>query len=246
MFATRTSRSPQPIYQGRPLGRWLVDLNEGRWPARMQAEQVLREAGTNALPFLVDEIQARDSLPKFLLVEILGTKLSAKLGITSAWLHRARAVEGLRALGDAAKPAIPHLVCILEDVRFTDPAASALVAVGRDGVCSLTNGLVSTNYFVRETAVAGFHGYVYGHRRQNTDELEMVGMAVAPVLMGSLLSADWDNQEAPDLPMTGQSGWGRWSVPGGSHGWVFLLILSSTSLITSAGGSGVTSTLSGT
>src|SRR5437899_940581 len=55
-------RPREPVYQGKRLSEWLADLNcAGRGQINQEAENAIRQIGTNALPFLVTDLCTLDS-----------------------------------------------------------------------------------------------------------------------------------------------------------------------------------------
>jgi HEAT repeat protein len=91
--------------------------------ARQQAFLAIRDAGTNAVPFLLREIKRGSAID--------GTR-------------RAGVVEALEALGGFGQPALPKLteITLQGDERSAETALWALSRMGRPGVEAMTNALV--------------------------------------------------------------------------------------------------------
>ncbi|MBI3876530.1 MAG: HEAT repeat domain-containing protein [Verrucomicrobia bacterium] len=134
----------EPRYEGRPLGDWLTDLNGPDAAKRQKAVAVIRQAGTNALPLLIEMIQARES----------PAALSAPVPAST---RRVQAVKGFLILGDAARPAIPALTNLLSTSSMPSPVALALSKCGREGVAAVIAALKSDNSRVRAAATEALH-----------------------------------------------------------------------------------------
>src|SRR5579872_4898885 len=59
-FAWDVLRQREPVYQGKPLSVWLEGYERGGW-ARQNADEAVRQAGTNAIPTLLRMLQEKDS-----------------------------------------------------------------------------------------------------------------------------------------------------------------------------------------
>ena len=96
------TRSNEPAYQGRPLGKWLRGHPKEYYPAVLAL-------GTNALPYLLAELQATDSR-----VSQWGQKVLAKASIGPLWRtardRRYRAGIGLQILDTNAVPELLDMI----------------------------------------------------------------------------------------------------------------------------------------
>ena len=58
-------RRVEPVYNGKPLTFWAQQYGSNNWSGRKElareAEFAVQQIGTNAIPFLLDLMQARDS-----------------------------------------------------------------------------------------------------------------------------------------------------------------------------------------
>jgi HEAT repeats len=157
----------EPVYQGKTLTQWLNWLDDGEadginshWlPSftrrQIEAADAIREIGTNALPFLLEDIHSHPSEQalRFKLLRLLhmdgfgigfGRKTYFASDVTSEDRIRWRAAQGLSALGPLAKPAIPELTRLLFTNYFHSSikeSAYALAGIGADGIAVLTNSL---------------------------------------------------------------------------------------------------------
>ncbi len=140
-----------PRYAGRTLYEWIAELQSTDplakpLPAdvlsrRENAEAAIRAIGTNALPFLMADLQADYGLKEtihvwisrlpFLNVQVPST-------VQDRW---ARGIIGMEVLGPIAKPWLPELATMATNNIDTGPRA--LVAVGPDALPAITNLLNS-------------------------------------------------------------------------------------------------------
>src|SRR5262245_65199958 len=72
-IATIMSRPSEPVYQGKPLSTWLEELRVS-WPGAgsAKATEAVKVIGTNALPYLVSALKAKDSRLKLKLAQLFG------------------------------------------------------------------------------------------------------------------------------------------------------------------------------
>ena len=139
---------PEPVFQNRRLSEWLLDYSQSR-SNRAAAEAAIRAIGTNALPYLVSELQRTENADvgraKKKVEERLKTRIVS--GADRAYL----ALAGLEMLGTNAAPAIPELIELFRDAEpyygGQDPAYQASRALKRIGplatpalIAATTNG----------------------------------------------------------------------------------------------------------
>jgi hypothetical protein len=114
-----------PYYQGRALTSWLQDYAnpihnlrnvrdlrklDSAFSRRFKdAEHAVKEIGTNALPTLLQLIQARDSGLKKFSLGVVGNQSSLRDYMTSAKEKRDMAFVGFMLLQKDALPAVPQL-----------------------------------------------------------------------------------------------------------------------------------------
>lgn len=173
-IVVRGPRTPDPVYEGRPLSQWLspsyLYTASAAGPIRIwtstqeKGDEAIRALGTNSLPVLLALLAARDNP--------LQTKYYAWLQRHPTW-HRppypARqknecALAGLAALGPAAVAAVPALAAMV--VRPSNPTGqmNALFALSRLGTNAaealpeLTAALADPHPLVRAGAAACLGG----------------------------------------------------------------------------------------
>src|SRR5262245_53725289 len=109
----------EPEYEGRKLSEWVVRV----WapePEVNGAENAIRHIGTNAIPFLLKWIQYEPSLRRIKWLEEADEFVSRYTGLWTAVKKRiiaVRAIDAFRALGPAARAAIPELIRLLNDPK---------------------------------------------------------------------------------------------------------------------------------
>jgi HEAT repeat protein len=181
------SRSQQQVYNGKSVSEWVGDLDLKKpKDVRDQAQENLRQIGTNAIPFLLKEMSD------------LG-ELWQKIGVTNfddsqedlARLNNVRLA--FKTLGPIAKPAFPALVDMLNSGKNTDSAALALTQIDPQlAVVTLTDDL--TNKFIGARIAAA--GYLF-EVRSNAD----IALAV-PNLVQCLKDESPDKSDSFDLIIT--------------------------------------------
>jgi HEAT repeat protein len=134
-----SSQGQEPSYQGKPLSRWADDMTLDHSKAvRDQAQEAIRQIGTNAIPFLLEELRA--------LAEINLTNYN-----TPEWQDRRYRIHtAFAALGPIAEPAIPSLTDLMNgSSSATACAAYALAEIGPKGVIPLVKTLTNGSLEIR-------------------------------------------------------------------------------------------------
>jgi HEAT repeat protein len=159
LYASRTN---EPSFQGRKLGEWLANIENTEDSEPETARNAVRHIGTNAIPYLLEMMQAEDSKLKETFNNLVSKTHIYRLRISDAGLKHSRAFLGFWALGPQASSAIPELKALARNPKFVSTAARALVEIGPAGVEAAVVGLADTNAIVRrQTAGAlGFPGIV--------------------------------------------------------------------------------------
>ena len=131
------------VHEGKAISVWISELRDRHSQVvRDQAKEAIQQAGTNALPFLLDELRTLGSLWQNDLTNFYNTPALVE---RQMWLRAA-----FEALGPVAKPAIPQLRARMNENGFVadtvqyalaqiDPAAAAII---------LTEALTNSNYYV--------------------------------------------------------------------------------------------------
>ena len=135
LAAWLTFRSTEPAYQGKRLSTWLWELEvspDTVSPSWKESVQAIRALGTNALPWLLARLPARDSRLKVQTVGWVQDALGLDFEDSLADVQRRRALAGFQVLGRAAEPAIPQLTALVSaaDVETAASALTALAGIG--------------------------------------------------------------------------------------------------------------------
>jgi HEAT repeat protein len=154
------SGTREPEYEGRKLTQWLEELRHPSSPsplARTNAMIAIRQMGTNAVPYLVTMLHAKDSRLKTKCMDLLSRLRWVNIQFRDDYLRRDDALMGLGVLGPDARAAIPDVAKLLDDRRHAQMAAYTLHQIGAEAVPVLNLALKSTNTWTRSQA-AGFLG----------------------------------------------------------------------------------------
>jgi hypothetical protein len=128
MLVLAYNPASEPSYEGKSLSAWLREVPDNEDPDERakRAENAIRAMGTNALPRLLQMLEARDSkLKERVRSVLLRQKLIRFRFSPSARFQRAMACRGLRVLGPTAAPAIQSI----EENLFSHDADMSLPGV---------------------------------------------------------------------------------------------------------------------
>jgi HEAT repeat protein len=119
---------------------------------RARAEAAVRKVGTNAIPWLLVELSAKEATRG----DELPTNFCSGAAIGRRWL----AATAFEVLGSSAKDATPNLIPLLDDKQTSYTAATALGGIGVGSIPVLTQALTNTHSCARESAarVLGLFG----------------------------------------------------------------------------------------
>jgi HEAT repeat protein len=183
-IAGAVSSSREPEYEGRKLSQWLEDLRRpssaspsASLLARTNAMIAIRQMGTNAVPYLVRMLHAKDSRLKTKWMDLLSRQRWIDFHFHFDFERRGDGLRGLGILGPAARAAIPDVAKLLDDRNFAQQAAYTLHQIGPETAPVLSQALKSTNTWTRSRA-AGVLG-VSGDK------------ASVPSLMAALKDSDF-------------------------------------------------------
>ena len=170
------SRRVEPVYDGRPLTFWAQQYGSNNWRSGGKnlargAEFAIQQIGTNAIPFLLDLMQAQDSDLKKRLRQHLPRTWHDQLHLKdkSGDLRRVGA-HGLAALGTNAPAAVPALIKLAKqnpDVDGRYIAVFALRALGATAEAAIPfyiECLTNKDATIRNEAAVGLA--LIPHRRE--------------------------------------------------------------------------------
>ena len=131
-------RLREPVHQGRRLSVWLkaYELNglagAESWQVRVEqqeADEAVRQAGTNALPTLLWMLRAKDSALKVNLMALAKRQHFIKIKYTPAEELNYRAYWAFGVLRAKARSAVPELIEIADQNISHDSRCYALAAL---------------------------------------------------------------------------------------------------------------------
>jgi hypothetical protein len=161
----------EPRYQGKRLSVWLRSLD--RSPMQFHASglvvdtnhpaaQAILHMGSEAVPFLIRELRARDSAAKIKLMELLRKQSLVPIELTPAFVRQRGAIEACFALGPTAKAAIPELTERLSESRISQTTRTfALAAMGPDALPFMISALTNRDPQVRICMASAFRNVPY-------------------------------------------------------------------------------------
>lgn len=150
-------RGPQePVYEGKRLTEWMENIGSLNAPeADRAARQALRAIGSNAVPWLLDQFDRRDS-PLRVVLNALYDGPPRSTPRYEMQTHREQlVVTALSQLGPGAATALPGLAARLDDSPRRNAAAWAMSACGTNALPFLLRALASTNLQVAGASVTG-------------------------------------------------------------------------------------------
>jgi hypothetical protein len=159
-------RPVEPVYNGKPLKFWAQQYGSNNWSRRKElareAEFAIRQIGTNAIPFLLDLMRARDSDLKKGLRQRLPRGWHDSLHLNdNSGQERRMGAHGLAALGPNASAAVPALINLAtqhpeEDGRYI--AVFALRTLGPAAEAAIpfyVQCLTNKDHTIRNEAAVG-------------------------------------------------------------------------------------------
>jgi HEAT repeat protein len=142
----------EPAADGRSVTHWLENLEDYDSDEPNAAAIALRKIGTNALPWMVQEMKREKSKTRRWIESQIKRQSLVKFRFADEDAHRNHAATAFEILGDVAAPAIPELIRLLE-AEHADPwVQQALVYIGPASIGPLTNALTSSNADLRQHA----------------------------------------------------------------------------------------------
>jgi HEAT repeats len=128
---------PDPLYQGKRLTSWLQEyadaggLTDQTW--QRDADQVVREIGTNAFPVLLNMLQVKDSELTLKVLDLAKRQRFIKLNHVPAQVRNHEAGHAFRILGSNASNAVPALIKIYRPDDSAESQSAILLSLGHIG-----------------------------------------------------------------------------------------------------------------
>lgn len=141
----------EPSYGGRTLAQWVEDVPPPPYDYTKASNAVhaIRQIGTNGLPYLLRQMQTRDSHFRSLCLWLKERQSVVRLSTQTAQSVRLDACYALIALGTAADPALSELTRLLHYQEFAAEVAPTLTFFGEKGYLALSTGLTNSHRDVR-------------------------------------------------------------------------------------------------
>jgi hypothetical protein len=141
LFMWRRSGAADPVYQGRPISRWLrghVASSAAQPPFGSQgwrdADEALRKVGTNAIPVLLEMIAATDiPRPAIKILDWARNRRLISYQYHYAYARNDEARYAFEVLGARAASAVPRLTKIYTEKLSRNSESSAASALGSIG-----------------------------------------------------------------------------------------------------------------
>ena len=157
------ARSREPVFEGRPLSFWLIELQasgsetdeDGRAAARRveAATRAIRSIGPAAAPELLRRIEQRDSRVRAFVGEWLNKLPSSTFDPRPRQRERPLAAWAFVILGPAGLNAVPRLIELTGDRIAGQEAMQALAGIGAPAVPALRKQLSSKDAAEQERAI---------------------------------------------------------------------------------------------
>ena len=141
----------EPGYEGKSLSEWIAPFCRQTatgfvapgGPSYFEELQPVRQAvsqiGTNAVPYLIAQLDYRESNLHQSIRQLLDKQPLTALRLTDPRVVRVRAIRALAVLGTNAQPAAPSLGLHIRDTLIADHVVYALTAMGPAGMRELVN-----------------------------------------------------------------------------------------------------------
>jgi hypothetical protein len=162
------SSDSEPEYEGKSLSGWCEQIIE-KHPPDEKAMRAVRSIGTNAIPWLLKDLNAKGHAWHWKANQILEKQKLVKWRFPDVDRQVRRACWGMFALGDMAKHTIPELERMLVETPGYVPWV--LVGMGHEAVPSICRALTNGHQYV-ESNMAVSIANVTSFGRLKTDDLK--------------------------------------------------------------------------
>jgi HEAT repeat protein len=151
LVALRQPRDPE--YDGQPLSYYLSSLTYSQVRLEGNARSAIREIGSNAVPPIIEILNARESRFKIWFNEMADHQSFIRFRFAPLVNRQMQAAMACGELGPLAAPAIPSLARLVDDPVLGNLAVAALADIGPQTFPLLTNALTSRSVYTRLAAV---------------------------------------------------------------------------------------------
>ncbi|MEI7728387.1 MAG: HEAT repeat domain-containing protein [Verrucomicrobiota bacterium] len=142
-----------PRYEGRSINDWLGDFDYvGSSIAVGHAAKAVGAMGTNAVPFLLENMCCKDSGLRVFLLSLLQNQNFFPVRFRKASIRHSIAADAFWVLGTQAECAIPDLAVLATNKDSASGACMALAGISGKALPVLLNTLTNQDAFVRTCA----------------------------------------------------------------------------------------------
>lgn len=152
VLATSRSTVREPELNGVPLSHFLDKQTYGELRTERDARESIRDFGTNAVPYLISILEARESRFRIAMRQALARQSVISVTLPPLFVQQRQAALACAELGPLASGASAALTRIVDDPVLCRHALSALAMIGPQNFPVLTNALASTNGETRAEA----------------------------------------------------------------------------------------------
>lgn len=143
ILAATHGEIPEPRLNGVPLSHYLDRQTYGELRTERDARESIRDFGSNAVPYLIGILDARESTFRIFLRELAARQSLVRLQFTPLFLKQRQAALACAELGPVAAPASAALARLANDPLLCGHAISALAMIGPANFPILTNALLA-------------------------------------------------------------------------------------------------------
>ena len=190
-------RNQEPVYQGKPLSYWLagftaqitygrLSTNGSTTPTRDQANEAVRQIGTNGIPTLLRMLRQHDSDFGLKLVKLAQKQRLIQINFVPATRRNSEAALAFGVLGAAGSNAVPALIQIYEE-RISD--ASQMSTAWSLGWIGPT-AAAAVPALVRTASNTNANAYVRGFAAEALGYIHAEPESVVPTLIISLKDSE--------------------------------------------------------
>lgn len=152
VLAMSRSAVREPELNGVPLSHFLNQQTYGELRTERDARESIRDFGTNAVPYLVNILEARESRFRIAMRQALAHQSIIRFRLPPLFIQQRQAALACAELGPLAAGASASLTRLVNDPLLCRHALGALAMIGPQSFPVLTNALASTNPEARAEA----------------------------------------------------------------------------------------------
>ncbi len=168
-LAVWLARRGEPSYQGKPLSAWLRSLDKSPMSFEFQSDgpggvvtnhpaaQAFLHMGSNAVPWLIEELKVRDPAIKIWFRQLLTKQHFVHINLTPDYVRHRRALEACWAIGPACRAAIPDMSRLLNEHELDITTRTwSLAGTGPDALVPMISALTNSDPEVGVYAAEAF------------------------------------------------------------------------------------------